>query len=804
MLKNYVVIAWRNVIKNGTFYFINIFGLAIGLACCLMIGSYLFSELSFDSYAHDSESIYRVELHVMGNGEFVDYPFTDFGVGPGMQRTYPEIEAQARLSEGFKPYLKYKDLIFREDHMAVVDSNFLTLFSVPLLEGDERSALTQPNSLVVSRAFASKYFGGEDPVGKTLTFGNNGEFKITGLIDNLPTESHFHFDAFVSMNTLGHPRESWSNVGVFTYVKLNKNADAKALASKFPELVKKYVVPEVRNDMGVSQAEAEKSVGTFMFALRPLRDIHLYSHSENELEANGDIKYIYIFGALATFILLLACVNFTNLATANSAKRSREVGIRKVMGSLRGQLIGQFLTESVFLALVAMIIAYGAVWGFLPFFNTLAGKSTPMAFFLKPVTLAVTFISLVVVGILSGIYPAFFLSSFKTISVLKGASAGGAGRGSVFRSGLVVFQFAVSAGMIVATLVVFQQLNFMQNKKLGYDKEQVLVIQQTGFLRGNEKVFKEQLVRDSRVIHASVARNVPGWGMDGTQAFAKEQVENESHSEIHIDIMHVDFDFLSTLGIQQATGRNLSPEFPSDSAAVVINETAAREFGWNNENALGGTIVMSGQREYKVVGVVRDFNYASVRNKIAPLVMMLSNASGNILVKLNTADVKPFVDHVKEQWSGFNTEFPFVYSFLDEHFAAMYFAEERTGQIFSAFAVIAVVIAGLGLFGLSAFTAEQRTKEIGIRKILGATPGQVLFMLSKEFLILVAIAFAIAVPIVAYAMNLWLSDFPYRVSISWWTFAFAAMLSFMIAFACMAFQSVKAAVRNPVDSLKSE
>jgi putative ABC transport system permease protein len=803
MIKNYFVIAWRNITRNGTFYFINIFGLALGLACCLLIGSYLYSELTFDSAPEHASEIYRVELHVLGNGSVVDYPFTDWGVGPGIKNTYPEVIASTRLTHGFKPYLKYKETTFREEHLAVVDSNFLEMFSIPLLEGSDKTALVQPNSMVVTKAFAQKYFGEEDPIGKALQLGEKGEFKITGLINNISDRSHFHFDAFVSLSTLGTIRESWSNIGVFTYIQLHQHADPKGLEAKFPDLVSKYIVPEVQNDMGVSLAEAQKSVESFHFSLRPLRSIHLNSHTAYEMEANGDIKYIYIFGALAIFILLLACVNFTNLATASSSKRSREVGIRKVMGSVKRQLIIQFLTESVLLALCAMVVAYLLVWGLLPFFNDLTGKAIPVLFFIQPVMLGIILIGLVFVGVVAGIYPAFFLSSFKTTGVLKG-NTGTPGKSNFLRRGLVIFQFAVSTAMIVATIVVYRQLDFMQNKKLGYDKEQVMVIHQTNFLGASEKVFKENLMKDSRVIRASLALNVPGWGMDGTQAFGKDQRENENHAEIHIDIMHVDYDFLSTLGISLASGRNLSLDFPSDSSAVVINETAAREFGWDNDKALNMTILTSGQFEYHVVGVVKDFNYASVRDKIAPLVMMLPRAGGNILVKLNTADLKTFVESAKHQWTAFGTGYPFVYSFLDEHFSAMYFAEERTGKIFSTFAVIALVIAGMGLFGLSAFTAEKRTKEIGIRKALGASVSQVLYMLSREFLILVSIAIVIAVPGITWAMNLWLRDFPYRITVSWWVFVAAAGISWMIAFLSMCFQSMKAAVRNPVESLRSE
>ena len=805
MIKNYFTIAWRNLVRNPTFYFINIVGLSVGLACCLLISAYLYSELTYDSYAEKAQTIYRVDLKVTGNGSVVHYPSADVGVGPGMKNTFPEVEAFTRLSPSWQPYLHYKDITLKEEHLAMADSNFLQVFDIPLVAGDEKSALVEPNSIVVTRAFAQKYFGEEDPMGKSLTFGQHGEFKVTGLINAIPDKTHFHFDAFASLSTWHLQRETWSNLGMYTYLVLNKNSNPDQLQAKFPLLVEKYVVPEVQHDMGVSLAEAQKSVNTFIFALTPLRDIHLYSHTAMELEPNGDITYIYIFSALAVFILLIACVNFTNLSTASSLRRAREVGIRKVIGSAKHQLIYQFLTESILLSAGATAIAYVLVYFLLPYFSHLTGKPADFGFFLEPVTIIVVMAGLVVVGIVAGIYPAFFLSSFNILNTLKANTSSSAGKRDGLRSGLVVFQFAVSTSLIIATLVVYQQLHFMQNKKLGYEKDQVLVFQDTYILRKDETLFKDQLLKDSRVLAASVARQVPGGkSMDGTQAFPKDRKENENNAEIHIDISHVDYDYLGTLGIALKSGRNLSPAFPSDSSAVVINETAAKELGWGVDNALGKTLVTSGQNEYHVVGVVNDFNYASVREKIGAMVMMLGRNSGLTIVKINTQDIPGFLETAKKQWTAFTPDMPFSYWFLDEKFSALYRSEERTGQLFTTFAIIALVIAGLGLFGLSTYTAEQRTREIGIRKVLGASSGRILVMLSKQFMILVLVAFVIAVPLVAWAMNQWLEEFAYRITISWWVFTLAGASSFAIAFISMGFQTIRAAIANPIQSLKAE
>ncbi len=804
MITNYFRIAWRSLRKNGTFSFINIFGLSIGLASCLLISAYVYSELTYDQSAANANQISRVELHVTGNGSVVDYPNVDWAVGPGMKNAFPEVITFTRLSKGWQPYLRYKDALFKEEHLAMADSNFLRVFSIPLIAGNEKTALKDPNSIVISKAFAQRYFGAEDPMGKLLTVSNSGEFKVTGLIDKVPDNSHFKFEAFVSMSTQQRQRDTWSNVGYYTYLVLHPQTNTTELEKKFRDLVAKYVVPEIQQDMGVSLAEAQKSVDTFVFYLQPLQRIHLYSHTSYEMEPNGDIKYVYIFSALAAFILLLACVNFINLSTATSAKRAREVGVRKVMGSLKTQLIYQFLTESILVAFCAMAFAYLLVGAALPYFNLLTGKTMDFGFFLQPLTLAVVVSGFIVVGFAAGLYPAFFLSSFNMISVLKGNTLS-SGKRDTLRSSLVVFQFAVSTALIISTLVVYQQLNFMQNKNLGYDKDQVLVITDTRMLRNNEQVFKEQLLKDSRVINASIARQVPGQKeIGGTQAFSKDQKENESTSEIHIDIFRVDYDYMATLGMELRNGRNFSEDFPSDSSAIVVNETAAKEFGWDVDRAVGKSIVVSGQTEYHVVGVVKDFNYASARQKIGPAVMMLPYHNGSTLVKLHGADIKRFLEDARRQWDAFSPDAPFTYSFLDERFAALYFAEERTGQVFTTFAVIALIIAGLGLFGLSAFSAQQRTKEIGIRKVLGASAQQVLVMLSKQFLVLVLIAFVIAAPLITWAMNYWLEDFAYRITIAWWVFLVAAGLSFFIAFASMCYQVVRAAVANPVNSLKAE
>ncbi|HYV54719.1 MAG TPA: ABC transporter permease, partial [Chitinophagaceae bacterium] len=621
MIKNYFKMALRNLSKNKVFSVINISGFAIGLTCFILITVFVVDELSYDKYPAQAENIYRVNLSVAGNGDVAVYPLVDVAVGEGIKNAFPEVKASTRIFS-VSDFVKYDDKQFKEEHLAFADSNFLQLFSIPLVEGNTTNALVQPNSIVVSRSFAKKYFGNGEAVGQSITVGTrNTIYKVTGVIDKVPANSHFHFDAFLSMSTFPNTNKTWSNLGYYTYLLLNKNTDPKKLEAKFPQLVAKYVVPEIQHDMGVSLAEAQKSVNTFRFSLAPLTDIHLRSNTKFELEPNGDIQYVYIFSILALFILLLACVNFTNLSTARAIKRAREVGIRKVMGSVKKQLIVQFLSESVLFTFFSMLLSYVLIFLLLPYFNQLANKNISFDFFLNyKLILAVLLVSFIA-GILAGIYPAFFLSSFNTIRVLKGASMQGSQK-KPLRSSLIVFQFFVSTALIIATVIIYQQLHYMQNKKLGYDKDQVLFLPDARLLGKDQTAFKQQLLQDNRVVSASISRSIPGGQiMDGTEIYPKN--ENSNGTEIHASISHVDYDYLHTLGIQILKGRNFSKDFPTDSSGIVINEAAVQQLGWTNENAVGKTIVRSGQEEFKVVGVVADFNYASLKQKIAPLMMML-------------------------------------------------------------------------------------------------------------------------------------------------------------------------------------
>ncbi|TFF39674.1 ABC transporter permease [Mucilaginibacter psychrotolerans] len=805
MIKNYLTIAWRSLTKNKVFSFINIFGLAVGLACCMLISAYIYQEVTYDTYPTKAKNIYRVGLHLTENGGVTDFALVDEAVGQGIKNNVAGVLASARISGRGSVYVKYNEKLFKEEHFSVADSNFLAMFSLPLIQGDDHNALIEPNSVVITSQVAKKYFGGEQAIGKTITLQGERDLKVTGVIDAIPANSHFHFDAFISKSTYPAKRETWSNISSYTYLLLNDGADPKKIEAQFPALTLKYAAPEIQHDMGVSLAEAQKSVNTFRFFLMPLTDIHLHSATKFEIEPNGDIQYVYIFSALAAFILLLACINFMNLSTANSVKRAKEVGIRKVLGSLKSSLVSQFLTESMVITAMAMAIGLALVYFALPYFNNLAGKQFQIDLFLSKTSIAAEILLVLFVGVLAGIYPAFFLSSFKVLSVLKGNTSAGPTKRNFLRSGLVVFQFFISTSLIIATLVVYRQLGYMQNIKLGYDKEQVLVINDAYALGNNIDAFKQQLLRDPRVTHATITGSVPGSSnMDGTQIYAKEFSDKQEHKEIHTNIYHVEDSYLTTLGIKMALGRNFSSTEPADSSAVVVNEALVRDLGWANTDPIGKTIVRSGQREFKVVGVVKDFHYKSAKEKIGPLMFIPGRSNMLMAVKVHSADVSGVLIDIKKQWDQYRATAPFSYSFLDEQYAALYGSEQRTGQIFTSFAIIAVIIASLGLFGLAAFSIRQRVKEIGIRKVLGASSGTITGMLSAEFLKLVGIAIVLSVPVTWYAMHKWLQDFAYRIDISWWVFALAGLIAIVVAFATVSFQSVKAALANPVKSLKNE
>jgi putative ABC transport system permease protein len=807
MIRNFIVTAWRGIGRNKGFSFINVFGLAVGLACCMLISGYLCSELTYDTYSANSKQLYRVYLSADANGGTTIFPSVDVAVGPGIKKAFPSVLAYTRLDQHRPVFVKYDAKTFKEEKIMFIDSNFLQMFSIPLLKGDSKNALTEPETMVITKDFEKKYFGDGDGLGKMITVGKN-LVKVTGVIDKIPDNSHFHGDAFMSFATEDNAStpQTWSNVNDFTYLLLNKNADPHKLEAAFPQLVAQHVVPEVQHDMGVSLAEAQKSVNTFKFLLQPITDIHLHSASKYELEPSGDIHYVYIFAALAIFVLLLACINFTNLSTAAATKRAKEIGVRKVLGSEKNKLVWQFLTESLMLTLFSMVLALGLVYLLLPYFNNVAGKHVTIAFYFSSWAIAAELGLTLVVGLMAGLYPAVFMSSFKIIPILKGGNGLQLSGKSSLRSGLIVFQFAISTALIIATLVVFQQLSYMQNKKLGYDKNQVLVVNDAYTLGNNIDAFKQDLVNDHRVVSVTKTDNAPGYDdAGGTVIYAKEIADKGTRTEIPTSIYWIDSNYISTLKMELVKGRNFYPSGPADSASVIVNEAEVSALGFGNTDPIGKTIIRSGQRHYMIVGVVKDFHFTSAKQKIAPLMMIASgDSNGKIIARVKTADIPRLISDIKSKWERYNSGAPFNYSFLDQQFALLYGAEQRVGNIFTSFSIIAIIIACLGLFGLAAFMIRQRVKEIGIRKVLGASSVSITTMLSKEFLQLILIAALISFPITWYAMNKWLQDFAYRTTIHWWVFVLAGVIALLVAAITISFQSIKAALANPVKSLRSE
>lgn len=805
MIRNYLKIALRNLGNHKLYTALNILGLSIGVASCLLILLYVYHELSYDTFNAKANRIYRVGL----NGKIADQEIFTTNTTPPLAFTavdeFPEVENATRIYVyQDQQVIRYGETVISEDDIFFADSTFFDIFSFKLLEGDAKTALTEPNSLVLPEDIARKYFGNEPALGKTLLVGNEKTpHTITGVLEELPDNAHFHFNMLRSMSTLPYSREEgWFSNSFMTYLLLHEGASAEALAAKLPGLVEKYVGPEIQQFMGISLEEFAKQGNKYGYFLQPLLDIHLHSDLSDEIEPNGDITYIYVFTAIAFFIILLACINFMNLATARSANRAKEVGVRKTLGSMRANLVRQFLTESVLLSLIATVLALLAALLLLSPFNTMAGKEISSGLFLEPWFMLSLLALMLLVGIVAGSYPAFYLSSFRPVEVLKGKLKAGM-KSSGIRNVLVVFQFFISITLIICTLLVYQQLEYTRTKNLGFEKENVVVVKGTWRLaEGTQKALQQELIAQSQVVNASLSNNVPP-GVNNTTIFRKKGTEED----ILISTYNVDHEHLPTMQIELVQGRNFSREFPTDTTAILLNEAAVREFGF--ENPLNEEVLYFGgeyaqMQSYKVVGVIKDFNYESLRNSIRPLALMLTTNGSNLSVRIAAGDVRPTLDLIERSWNKFAPDEPFQYSFLDEDYDALFRAEQRLGVVFSVFTGLAILVACLGLLGLAAFMAEQRTKEIGIRKVMGASVTSVILLLSKDFTKLVIIAFVMAIPLAYFIMDWWLEGFAFRISIGPGIFIIAGLAALFIAWITVSWQSARAASANPVRSLRSE
>ena len=811
MIRNYLRSALRNIKRHPFISFINIFGLTVGLTCCLLILAYIINERSYDKFNKNADDIYRVtrtfytapgveNLHLSS----VAPPF-----GPLLQTAFSDIKKITRVLPNGTTALKYKDKLFNEKGAAFADENFFTFFNVPIVKGDSKRGLSDPYSIMLSEAMAKKYFGDEDPLNKGIRLDNIGhDFKVTGVYQSFPANSHMHPEILMSFNTLKDTaiygekqlQTNFGNNSFYTYLLFPKDYNVEHVKAQLPDFLDRYVhLQGMPGNLKTHQATK--------LTLQKLTDIHLRSHLDDEYEENGDIKRVYIFSAIALFILLIACINYMNLSTARSALRAREIGIRKVIGAQRKEIISQFLSESVLITLLALVLAFILTVVLIPFVNNISSQHLSISSLIQLNVLIPILLLPFVIGLISGIYPAIFMSSFLPVKVLKGIIKTGQG-GVSFRKVLVVLQFSVSIILIVATTVVFQQLQYIQNKALGFNKDHIVTIDYVSPLTRQFDAFKGDLKKNTFIKEVGRSSRIPsGRLLDDQNA---QIIEGSSSQPIKIDLKYItaDYGFIPTYGMQMAAGRNFSKEFSTDTNNFVINEEAVKEFGWGAaQNALGKDL-QYGNTKGKVIGVVKDFHFESLHQKIIPLLLSLpapqNGFYGKISIKIDGNNPKAAVQSIQGTWHKYLPETPFDFTFLDEKFGQLYNSEQQQGSLFTIFSCIAIFIACLGLFGLSAFTITQRIKEIGVRKVLGASVPQIVRELSKDFLLLVLIAAIIALPIAWYSMHQWLLDFAFRISIAWWVLVMAGVLAVIIAFVTISFQSIKAALMNPVKSLRSE
>lgn len=808
MFKNYLKIAFRNIWKSKGFSAINIIGLAIGLATCLLILLFVLDELSYDRFNKKADRIYRVDGDIkFGGNRFVMATSTD-PMGPTLKKDFPQVEEYVRFRVAGGLLIKKGNENVQEEHVVYADATLFNVFTLPMLDGNPQTALQAPNSIVITETIARKYFNTTQAAGRSLLVNNREHYTVTGVIKDIPSQSHFNFIFFVSLSTRAESRaNNWLSNNFNTYIVLKEGADPKQLEAQFDALVEKYVGPQVMQFMSINLDEFKKNGNYEKHYLTPLTSIHLYSDKEAELSANSNIQYVYIFSAIAFFILLIACVNFMNLSTARSANRAREVGVRKVLGSLKSNLVKQFLTESMLISCIALVLALMLTFIMLPHFNQLAAKNIKLNVLASPWLVVSLVLLVLITGLLAGSYPAFYLSSFKPIQVIKGKLAAGF-KTSWLRSGLVVFQFSISIVLIIATMVIYKQLHYIQSHKPGFNREQVLVIHNTHPLGNKAKTFQNEIVKLPGVDNATIADYLPtnGWRNDNP-VFADPTLDQKK--AVSMQTWEVDDKYIPTLGMQLAAGRNFSVEYPTDSTGIIINEAAAKMYGFSDP--IGKNLYFISDLNnpknvatLHIVGIVKDFNFSSMRQQVTPLSLMLGQNPGNIALRIRSTDIHHLVAQIEQKYKAMVPGEPFNYSFMNEDFNNLYRTEQRMGVIAISFSSLAILIACLGLFGLAAYAAEQRTKEIGIRKVLGATVSNITAMLSKDFLKLVIVAAVIAFPVAWWCMHSWLQDFAYRTNISWWVFILAGIAAALIAILTVGFQTIKAALANPVKSLKAE
>ena len=800
MFRNYLKIAFRNLLKYKSFSFINISGVAIGLACFLLLAIYVKDELSYDRFNTNADRIYRLSRTFLSKDGTASLrlghaapPF-----GPLIKQDFPEVEQVVRLLET-GGLVRYGEHVFNEENMFAAEPNLFKVFTFKVLNGNPDKALENPFSIMFSRPMAEKYFGKENPMGKTVRFDDQLDYTVTGVFEPLPAQSQFHPEFLVSFSTLNDNRvygaeglrTNWGNNSFSTFLLLPKNYDPQKLVKAFPAFQNKHVDP--------------KASTWSVLDLMKLTDIHLYSHLDSEIEANGDIQYVYLFSAIAIFILFIACINYMNLATAKSATRGKEVGMRKVIGAERSQLIKQFLSESILLVTVSVILAVILVVFCLPALNNFTQKQLNFKALLDPVFLAVLVSITLFTGVIAGSYPAFFMTSFQPISVLKGQIASALKNGKL-RQTLVVVQFAIAVVLIISTAVVYNQMRYIQNYNLGYSKDQVVLLRTADDSATNFESIKQQLKANSNILEVGRSSRIPsGRLLDSWEAYVMKG-DSMAPADINIKSLSVDEDFIPAYQIKMAAGRNFSREYSTDkTSGFILNETAVKLLGWKNPADAIGNQFGYGEVRGQIIGVTKDYHFESLHQKVAPIVMFYQPGRQNwVSIHISGGNLKQAISHIESVWKNQFPGRPYQYEFLDQRFGKLYAREQTQQLLFGVFAGIAIFISCLGLLGLSMFMAELRTKEIGVRKVLGASVASIVSLLSQDFLKLVLIAIVIASPIAWYAMHSWLQDFAYHTEINWWVFVLAGVISTGIALFTVSFQSIKAALMNPVKSLKSE
>jgi putative ABC transport system permease protein len=803
MINNFFKIAFRNLVRHKAFSFINITGLAIGLICFILIMLWIQDELSFDNFHQNAERIYSAGIDFKtgdteGRGITTTPP-----LAPAMMAEIPEVESATRFLHAVNKLVTYKDgdINFLENGIFYADSTMFDVFTIPLITGDPTDLLTRKNTLVITEEMAQKYFRDVDPIGKTLSFDGDWDFEVVGVVKAWPANSHWRFDMLASLISIKRAtNDFWLSDNINTYFKIREGADSEVVLSKINELFRRKAKPLFTQALGIEMEDWEAQGNRYNYYITPLKNIYLRSTAQDSVGTVGDISYIYLFAVIGFFILFVACINFMNLTTARSAVRAKEIGMRKVLGSSKMHLIRQFLMESMLITLLAMLIAVVAIQLLLPNFNNLTDKALDLNF-AGAATIPILLLMVIVVGLMSGGYSAISLASFKILSILKGSLFSGKNK-SWFRNVLVLFQFSISILVIVCTIIAYNQMNFIKNKKLGFDKEQLLVIDRAYTIGNDINTFKEELLKNPAIQYASATYHVPGTGTDGSVF----QTEDSPPEELlHLRKICGDYDYLDAMGIKLVAGRYFSEDLHADSNNVVINAVAAKYMGFTD--AVGQKILEPDTKEeHIIIGVVENYHTSSLHQEIEPLMMLHPGLYWNhyMAVRIQPQNVAATMEFIESKWNEFTGNQPFGYFFMDSFFDKLHKSEQRTGQFFTIFAALAIFIACLGLFGLAAFTAEQKTKEIGVRKVLGASVPSIVSILLKQFTRWVVLANIIAWPIGYFIMKSWLQNFAYHINLKVGYFLLSGIITLLIAVTTVSYLAVNAANKNPVKALKYE